>query len=151
MQTYRQNFCHKAPYIWRILLKKFQSSQEVLLTFVIFLKIMTHLADGFKLVDFITAVHTSFILYNDDISTLKMWFLLANLTKKEKMNRYYWSPISPFRCQAVQLLILWRVLFAFNIAMAYCLGGWVSSPGVRGSKPLGGSKVNPIQLLRTQS
>ena len=80
-----------------------------------------------------------------------MRFPLANFTKKEKMNCHYWSSISPFRCQTDQLLILSRVLFAFNRAMAYCLGCWVSSPGVRGSKPLGGSKVDPVQLLGTQS
>ena len=57
--------------------------------------------DGFKLVDYFTVAHSSFMLY----PPLKCDFL-ANFTNKEKMNCHCWSLISPFRCQAGRLLIL---------------------------------------------
>ena len=45
---------------------------------------MTHWAeDGFKFVDFFTAVHNSFMLYNDNILTLKMWFFWLTLKKRK--------------------------------------------------------------------
>ena len=104
IQSYRHNFCHVAP---TILLKNIFTN--LLKISRLTRSFTTNFSeDDFNLFDFATAVYSfyAFMSYNDNISTLKMSFFLANFTNKEKMNCHCWPPVSPFRSQAGQLLIL---------------------------------------------